>query len=324
MKIVIDAMGGDNGSPIIIKAIKEFKKTYTDVEIVAVGDKEQLKELNNVATVIPSKTVLDMECGVMDALRDKESSIFVAIEEVLKGADAIVSAGSTGAYLSLSTLKLKKIEGVLRPALITPVPTKIKGKEVVLLDIGASSENTAKELVQFGKMGVAYAKGLYNIKEPSMYLLSNGTEEGKGSSLYKETYELLKTNQYFKGNIEGREILSGNADIVVMDGFAGNVVLKTIEGTAKMISGLIKDAFTSSFMSKIGYLFSKKGFDEMKSVMDYKRVGGALLIGVNSLVIKAHGNSDDKAFYQAIKLAYNLAKNDTLNKIKESIKNEAN
>ena len=320
MKIVIDTMGGDNGSTAPVGGILKFLEEHNDVEIIAVGDENELTALNGKCKIIPSTSVLPMECSVMQSMRDKESSMYKAIDAVLtEKADAVVSCGSTGAFLSLNTLKIKKIDGVLRPALITPFPTKVKGKYVVLLDVGASNENKPEELAQFAKMGQAYCKAVYNNQNPNFYLISNGSEEGKGSPVGKEAYQLCKGYTGFKGYLEGRYVFNGDADVVVFEGYTGNVFLKGCEGLAKTMSGMIKDAFTSSFASKIGYLFAKKGFNSFRETMDYKKVGGALLIGVNTIAVKAHGNSTADSFYHAIDIAYKMALKDTVGQIKKEL-----
>lgn len=328
VKLVIDMMGGDNGTKATIEGVKIFLNEIKDCEVVVVGHLDALSELTNLenVTIVESKDIVPMECSVMQAMRMKDSSIYKAVDAVIKmNADGIVSAGSTSAFLSLTSLIIKKIDGVSRPALITPFPTRISNKYVVLLDCGASSENNANELYQFAKMGEAYYKVVYAKNDPNVYLISNGSEEGKGTPLYKEAYAMLKSDAYFKGYIEGRYVFNGDADVVVMDGFTGNVFLKTSEGMAKMMSGLMKEAFLYSPMTKLGYLFARKGFDKLKETMDYKKVGGALLLGVNTVAVKAHGNSTPDSFYHSMMIAYKLAKNKVVEQIKESLKtNEAN
>lgn len=321
VKIVVDMMGGDNGATPTIAAVKKFKEEHDDVEFIAVGDEKVLEPIKDIAKIIPSKSVAPMECSVMQAMRDKESSVYKAVSATIsEDADAVLSAGSTGAFLSLCTLIIKKLDGVDRPALITQFPTKIKGKYVVLLDVGASAENSANELYQFGKIGEAYYQAFYDKANPDVYLICNGTEEGKGNTLSKETYALLKKEKNFKGYMEGRDVFSGKADVVVFDGFTGNVFLKGSEGMAKMMGGLMKDAFLSSLSSKIGYLFAKKGLKGMLETMNYKRVGGALLIGINKVAVKAHGNADEESFYGSLNVAYTSAKKQTVQKIKENLK----
>ena len=323
IKIVVDMMGGDNGATPTIAAVKKFTAEHDDVLILAVGNEEALSELkgNEKVKIIPSKTVAPMECSVMQAMRDKESSVYLTVDSALKeNADAVLSAGSTGAFLSLCTLMIKKIEGVERPALITQFPTKIPGQYVVMLDVGASSENTPNELYQFAKIGETYFQSYYQKKNPNVYLLCNGTEEGKGNTLSKETYKLLKQEENFRGYIEARTIFSGDADVIVSDGFTGNIMLKSLEGMAKMMGGLIKESFLASLSSKIGYLFTKKSLNKRLELMNYKRVGGALLVGVNKVAIKAHGNADLESFYGSLKLAYDSAKSEVVKHIKENLK----
>lgn len=321
VKIVVDMMGGDNGATPTIAAVSKFLKDHDDVSIIAVGDEKVLEPIKDKVKIIPSTSVAPMECSVMQAMRDKESSVYKAVNACIsEDADAVLSAGSTGAFLSLCTLIIKKIDGVDRPALITQFPTKVKGKYCVLLDVGASSENSASELVQFAKIGEAYYQAFYEKKNPNVYLICNGTEEGKGNSLSKETYALLKGEENFKGYMEARDVLSGKADVVVFDGFTGNIFLKGSEGMAKMMGGLMKEAFTSSFRSKIGYLFARKGMKGMLETMNYKRVGGALLVGVNKVAVKAHGNADEESFYGSLNVAYTSAKKQTVQKIKENLK----
>ena len=321
VKIVVDMMGGDNGASASIAAVSKFLNDHGDVEFVCVGDEKTLEPLKEKVKIIPSTSVVPMECSVMQAMRDKESSVYKAVNATLsENADAVLSAGSTGAFLSLCTLIIKKIDGVDRPALITQFPTKIKGKYVVLLDVGASTENNANELFQFAKIGEAYYQAFYNTEHPNVYLICNGTEEGKGNSLSKETYALLKGQENFKGYMEARDVFTGKADVVVMDGFTGNIFLKGSEGMAKMMGGLMKDAFKSSLSSKIGYLFARKGIKGMLEIMNYKRVGGALLVGVNKVAVKAHGNADEESFYGSINVAYTSAKANSVERIKKNLK----
>lgn len=321
IKIVIDMMGGDNGIDATIDAVKRFLNEVPDAEIIAVGDKDKITGFSNRVTVVPSSFVVPMECSVLEAMRNKDSSIYKAVEAVKEyKADAIVSAGSTSAFLSLVTLIIKRVDGVDRPALITPFPTLKEGKNVVLLDVGASNVNTPTELFQFAKMGQAYYKAMYCKENPNVYLASNGSEEGKGSPVSKEAYELLKKEPGFEGNIEARYVLKGDADVVVFDGFTGNIFLKSSEGMAKMMSGLLKVSFTSSLSCKIGYLFAKKGIKQLKNKMDYKKVGGAFLIGVNTIPVKAHGNANAESFYYSMMIAYNLAKKNIVNEIKNNLK----
>ena len=325
MKIAVDAMGGDNGSKPIVEAIKDFKKENQDVEIVVFGKEEELFELSSIAKIVNAPEVVPMEAGALEVLRMKNSSMCKAISTMKEeNYDAVVSCGSTGGFLSAATLILKTIPGVKRSALVTAFPTKIKGKKVVVLDVGASNDNSAEELRQFAYMGKAYNEALFNTKEPKTYLLSNGAEEHKGSPLVKEAHKLLKEENFpgFMGNMEARDVLNGDADIIVADGFSGNVLLKGMEGVAKMFGNMIKSAFKQNLWTKLGYLHVRKGFKNISETMDYKSTGGAMLLGINGVVVKAHGNSDAFSFYSALKVAKSMVSYDVVNKIKESLTNE--
>ena len=325
MKIAIDAMGGDNGSKPIVDAIKEFLKENKDVEIIVFGKEEELQELAPLCRIINAPDVVPMEAGALEVLRMKNSSMCKAVSTMKEeGFDAVVSAGSTGGFLSAATLILKTIPGVKRSCLVTCFPTRIKGKKVVVLDVGANNENNAEELLQFAYMGRAYNQALFGTKEPRTYLLSNGAEEHKGSPLVKEAHKLLKEDNFpgFQGNMEARDILKGDADIIVADGFSGNVMLKGMEGIAKMMSGMIKSNFKKNLWTKLGYLHVRKGFKDMSETMDYKSTGGAMLLGINGVVVKAHGNSDAYSFKSALKVTKQMVDYQVVDKIKETFKNE--
>ena len=321
--IIVDTLGGDNGSAPIIEAIKSFLNDNNDCHIVAVGNKDELSSLEGKCEIVHAPDIVPMEAGPLEVMRMKNSSMYVAnllMKE--RKADAVVSCGSTGGFLSCATLMLKTAQNVKRAAFVAPFPTKIKGKKVVILDIGASNENSAEELAQFAVMGELYSKYIFNVENPKIYLLSNGTEEGKGSPSGKQAYKLLKDKPNFKGNIEARNALSGEADVVVCDGFTGNIFLKSSEGMAKMMSGMMKNMFKKNLWTKLGYLHVKGGIKEMTETMDYKSTGGAMLLGINGIVVKAHGNSDAYAFRCALNVARNLANENIVERISEGLKNE--
>ena len=325
MKIAVDAMGGDNGSKPIVQAVKEFLQENKDVEIVIFGKEEELQELSSICRIINAPDIVPMEAGALEVLRMKNSSMCKAISTMKEeGFDAVISAGSTGGFLSAATLILKAIPGVKRACLVTAFPTKIKGKKVVVLDVGANNENNAEELLQFAYMGKAYNQALFATKEPKTYLLSNGSEAHKGSPLVKQAHQLLLDNKFegFMGNMEARDVLNGDADILVCDGFSGNVLLKGMEGIAKMMSGMIKNNFKKNLWTKLGYLHVRKGFKDMSETMDYKSTGGAMLLGLNGVVVKAHGNSDAYSFKSALKVTKQMVDYQVVNNIKESLKNE--
>lgn len=322
IKIAIDAMGSDKGSSIVVEAVKKFLNDYKDVELTVYGKKEELVELEGLTKIVDCKDVMGMEDGALQIMRRKETSMIKAIEGAKNDdLDGVVSAGSTGAFLTASTIYLKLIEGLQRAALVSPFPTAGE-KSVIILDIGANNENIPEHLVQFAKMGKIFSKVYNDVKEPRVYLLSNGAEEKKGSPEVKEAHQLLKNSNFegFKGNIEARYILSGEADVVVTGGFAGNIVLKGTEGTAKLFGTLMKNAFKKNIFTKIGYLFARSGIKEMQEKMDYKSYGGAMLLGVNKVVVKGHGSSDARAFYHAIRVTYELIKKDMINKMKEELR----
>ena len=322
LRLVVDTMGGDNGSSVIVEAIKEFLKENNDVEIIAVGRKEELTGLEGLCRIEDARDVIPMDAGAFEVMHAKNSSMMVALK-LLKDEklDGIISSGSTGGFLSASTLTLKMIPGAKRAALVTAFPTKIKGKKVVILDIGANNENSPEELVQFAVIGKLYSQAVYGIQEPSVYLLNNGTEEEKGAPEVKEAHRLLKESNFpgFKGNIEARNALNGEADVIVADGYTGNIFLKASEGVAKMFGGFIKDMFKKNLWTKLGYLHVRGGMKELKETMDYKSVGGAMLLGINGVVVKAHGNSDAYSFKHALMVARQLAAANVVEKIKEGL-----
>jgi phosphate acyltransferase len=318
-KLVIDMMGSDLGSTMSKEAVRLFHASHPDCTLILVGKPAELGDMKDF-TIIPAEDVVSMEMGALEVLRKKDSSMVKAIEAVVsEKADGVVSAGSTGAFLSASTLILKKIPGVIRPALVTSFPNLKAGGFTTALDVGASNANTPEELAQFALMGSIYASKVNKIASPRVALLSNGSEEGKGSPEGKEAYELLKKDSRirFVGNLEGSQLLNDEADVVVTDGYSGNVMLKSIEGAAKGMSGLLKKAFKRNLWSKIGYLLTKKGLKEMKEALDPKKTGGALLLGINGVVVKAHGNSTPEAFKNAMELAYRLSEAKVVDALKE-------
>ena len=324
MKIAVDAMGGDLGSKVVVEAVKEFIKDYPNDKVIVFGKKEELEELSSLCRIEDAPDIVPMEAGALEVIRMNNSSMCKAITTMKnEHFDAIVSMGSTGGFLSAATLILKTIPGVKRSALVTAFPTKIKGKKVVVLDVGANNENSPEELLQFANMGKAYHQALFNTPDPKTYLLSNGAEEHKGSPLVKEAHKLLKENNFpgFMGNMEARDVLNGEADILVADGFSGNVLLKGMEGIAKMMSSMIKANFKKNLWTKLGYLHVRSGFKNMSETMDYKSTGGAMLLGINGVVIKAHGNSDAYSFKNALRVAHLMVSYDVVNKIKESLNN---
>ncbi|MCQ2797674.1 MAG: phosphate acyltransferase PlsX [Bacilli bacterium] len=325
IKIIVDMMGSDNGSAATKEGVRRFKKNHPDCELVLVGKLDELADMEGYEKIEANDTV-GMCAGAMEVLRKKDASMVKAVKAAADPemhADGVISAGGTGAFLSAATLILKKVPGVKRPCLVTAFPKLIdEGGYVTILDCGSSNENTPEELQQFAFMGSVYAQAVYGIEKPVVKLVANGTEDGKGSPVGKEAFALLKDDPKvnFQGNVEGNQLLTGAVDVAVCDGFTGNVLLKTTEGVAKMMGKEIKKAFTRNIFSKIGYLLSKKGFAEFTTKMNPKKTGGALLLGVNGVAVKAHGNSDGESFESALNVAYKLACNKVVEKLQEGFK----
>lgn len=327
--IAIDLMGSDLGYEELSNAVIQYLDKKKDVNVILFGQEKEIAPLfSNVDSsryrIVDCETVIPMEIKPLDFLRSKTSSLYKAIDSVKNGeADAVLTAGSTGGFVTGCSMLLRNIDGIPRSGLCTPFPTSKKGKGAVFIDVGANNVNTAEDLVGFAKMGRLYCQCVLNEENPSTYLMSNGTEEGKGTDEIVEAYHLLKEQNFpnFKGNAEARNLLDGEHDLVIAPGFVGNVYLKSTEGTAAMMNSLIKKSFKRNLLTKIGYLFSSKGFKEMKETMDYRRFGGAILLGVNGVAIKAHGNSNTYAFYMAIDVADRMVRNGIIDKIKKEFAN---
>jgi len=325
MRIAIDAMGGDFGPAPIIEGVARAleKKDFTPY---LVGKEKTIKELlpkkfHSRVRFINSEDVIGMHESATEALKRKESTIYKSIELLKSGeVDGVVSAGHSGASMSLATLRLGRIKGIKRPAIVTFMPT-VKKKYSLVLDVGANVDCDATNLYQFALMGEVYAKVVLNTSNPKIGLLSNGEEKSKGNSVTKETFLLLENLNNFIGNVEGGDIFKGDVDVIVMDGFIGNIVLKTSEGVADTIGKLIKEEIRNSgILQKIGALLLKPVFKGLKKATDYAEYGGAPLLGVNGCVIISHGKSNSKAIKNAIFQAMKYIENDVTNKIQESIK----
>jgi phosphate acyltransferase len=318
--IILDMMGADKGPAELVEGVKLFlARNPGEYRIVAVGKQEELQGLKGLAELVDAREIVPMEAGARDVLRLKDSSMMKAIDlyESLH-ADALISCGGTGAYLSAATLKLKLIPGIERAALIVPMPNAI-GKITNVLDIGASNENSAEHLVQFAEMGRLFNQAVYGNQEPRVYMLSNGTEDKKGSPEGKKAFEMLVAKNFpgFKGNIEGRETLNGDADVIVTDGFTGNIYLKSTEGIFKIMSNEIKKFFKRNLFSKLAYLLAKQGVEQMKHRWDYRTTGGSMLLGLNGVVVKGHGSSDALAFSYAIEMGKKLASANIIESMKK-------
>lgn len=304
VKIAIDAMGGDFGpEPIVKGCIAAFKKKlFTPILI---GRKSEILPLlpqryRDKILIVDCNDVISMNDHATDALKRKESSIYVAIELVKNGeADGVVSAGHSGATMTLATLRLGRLKGVSRPALVTLMPTKT-GRRSIVLDVGANVDSKPEHLVEFAVMGGCYAEDLLKIANPSIGLLANGEEASKGNEVTKAAFKLLQGYKGFKGNVEGSDIFNGSCDVITCDGFVGNLVLKASEGVASTISALIKDYIRKSPVAITGALLMRKVFKLLKKQIDYAEIGGAPLIGIKGCVIVGHGKSNSKAIENAI------------------------
>lgn len=327
--IAVDMMGSDLGPEELASGVVNYLHINPEVQFLCFGDESRLIYLRGLdrVKIVNTTQVVPMETDVLGFLRLKDSSMYKAIQAVKSGeAQGIVTAGSTGGFLTGSTLLLKNIPGVQRAGFCSPFPTIIKNKPVLILDIGASNQNTAEELVGFAKLGSIYSKLFFEVKNPKVQLLCNGVEEGKGLEETKGAYKILKelhSDEFdFQGNIEPRDVLNGDCDVVVTTGYPGNVFLKSTEGAAQMMGALMKKAFKKNLWTKIGYLFAKKGFDELKETMDYKKTGGAILLGINGVAVKTHGNSNAYFFYYSLDLVFRMVKSGIVQKIGESFKDE--
>lgn len=312
LTIAIDAMGGDFGpAPIIegtIQALREKK-----FKALIVGDPQQIKplipsEYLDRISFVESTDVLDMHEAATNALKRKETSIYKAVDLVRdKLADAVVSVGHSGATMSLATLRIGRLKGVLRPAIATIMPTAISGKLSLVLDVGANVDCKAEHLAQFAIMGEAYAKDILKVSRPKVGLLSNGEEESKGNEVSKEAYNLLRKLDSFVGNVEGNNVFDGSVDVIVCDGFVGNILLKTSEGVADSITKIIKQNIRRSPLAIAGAVLMRKVFGVLKKQVDYAEYGGAPLIGINGCAIIGHGKSNAKAVKNAIFQAINFS-----------------
>lgn len=328
MRIALDAMGGDYGPAITTEGAVEILNEEDDLEIILVGDEEILKrELSTKKYPVKrlhirhASQVVGMDEPTLTAIRRKrDSSIRRAIELVKnKEADAAVSAGHSGVAMAVSVFLLGVLENVDRPAIATIMPT-IK-KPFILIDAGANVDCTPQNLLQFALMGNAYCKTMFNIPSPRIALLSIGEEDTKGNILTKETFKLIKnTSLNFTGNIEGKDIFSGDADVVVCDGFIGNVVLKTSEGLAEVIIKMLRREISEVLTGKISYLFLKPALRNFKKKTDYAEYGGAPLLGINGTCIISHGRSSAKAIKNAVKVAAEFSQKRVYQVIAEDIK----
>ena len=298
MKVVVDAFGGDNAPLEIVEGALLALKKHKDLELILCGKEDKIKEILKGRTerieLVNADDVITNEDVPTEAIRHKPNSSLVVAYDILKTRDdviGLVSAGSTGAVLAGAIMKIGRIKGISRPALAPILPTK-KGSDVIIIDSGANIDCKPVNLLHFALMGSAYYSIIYNVKEPRVALLNNGVEEEKGNELAKETYPLLKNAPInFIGNKEGGDFMSGDVDVMVTDGFAGNALLKGTEGAVGAVISILKQSIKSHFLSKIGYLFMKQTFKDIKNRVDIlSKHGGSPLLGCKKLVVKNHGS----------------------------------
>jgi len=332
IRIAVDAMGGDHAPQVVVEGVVQYIKEYNthqNTKVVLVGkEKEINKILSKYATEDNRKRIevlnalenISMKEHFFSYWRKREkTSIKKALDLISKGnAHGMVSAGNTGAVMSIGKSVLGPLENVERPALAIMIPT-VKGSSL-LLDVGANVDSKPKNLVQSALMAKVFLENVHGKANPKIGLMSVGEEEAKGNELTKKTYNLLKSMDVnFIGNVEGGDVYLGNTDIIVTDGFTGNVTLKVTEGVIEVMLSMLKREIMASLLSKIGFFFLKSSFRRLKKKLDYAETGGALLLGVNGIVIIGHGGSNAKAIKNAVKLARNFVEEDVLQKISQEL-----
>ena len=333
MKIILDAMGGDHAPQAPVLGAIEAAKLYSS-QITLVGRGEEILNVlkqNGIDTlpqgveIANAEDVVDMHDDPANVIRKKPgSSMVVGLKMLAEGqGDAFISAGSTGALLTGATLIVKRVKGIRRAAMGPAMPNKAGGKTVIL-DCGANAECTPEFLLQFGLVGSLHAKATYGIENPRVGLLNNGTEESKGTPLQKEAYGLLQQASdkgliNFVGNVEARDVPLGAVDVIVCDGFAGNVLLKSIEGTAMFMGSLMSKMFKKNLLSRLAAALVMKDIKAFKKLLDYREIGGTQFLGIQKPVIKAHGSSDEVAFRNAIRQAEEAASHSFSQQLEESL-----
>ena len=328
--LAVDCMGGDHGPRVTLVACRRFLETHPDAKLLLVGLPDALSSFSHPrAQVVAASEVVAMDDPIEVALRrKKDSSMRVAIEQVKSGAaQAVVSAGNTGALMAIARYLLKTIDGIDRPAIAGRMPD-FKGGGTTMLDLGANVDCTPHHLLQFAVMGSALVSVLDNIESPTVGLLNIGEEDIKGNEVIKKTGELLRTaansgDLNFYGNVEGTDIYQGTVNLIVCDGFVGNVALKASEGLAHKISETLKNSFTHNIFTKIAAIFAYPVLSDFKDKVDHRRYNGAALLGLNGIVFKSHGSADDVAFGTALNRAYDAAHHNLLERVRSRIAHAA-
>ncbi len=328
--IAFDVMGSDNGLIPAVDAAIKLLGEQKGLKIIFVGDEKEIKSClhkkkynHDQVEIFNTTEVIDMKGDIMDIRRKKDSSMVKALELVRDNkADAVTTGGATAPFIAGCHFILGKIKGIERPGFMPVIPTIIKDKVTLLIDVGANLECDPEDIEKFAIMATAYSKSVRDVDSPKVALLNIGEEESKGFDMHKKAYKLLKGNKdlNFIGNIEPRYLTSGIADIIVSDGYSGNVALKSIEGIGKMLLTEIKSAITKTLWRKMAALRLKKAFKEVSVKFDYKNHAGAILLGAKKIAFKSHGSSDKKSFYATLRMTYEAIENDVLNKMTKALK----
>jgi glycerol-3-phosphate acyltransferase PlsX len=326
--LAVDAMGGDQAPEMVVQGLELAAERNPETRYLLVGREEALapllkryKRAAACCTIREAPDVVAMDSKPTAALRLRGSSMRVAIDAVASGeASGIVSAGNTGALMALAKIILKALPGIDRPALAAIMPSA-RG-DAVLLDVGANVASDARNLVQFAIMGDVFARAVLGLTAPSIGLLNVGAEELKGDERLRQAFDILRDSHLsdqFHGFVEGDDILSGTTDVVVTDGFTGNVALKTAEGAVKFVMQLLRQVFSASFTARIGYLLARAGLDRLREWIDPRRYNGAMMLGLNGIVVKSHGGTDARGFAHALDLARDMVANRCNDHIREGL-----
>lgn len=328
--LAVDCMGGDLGPSITLPACLQFLQEHPTAQLLLAGQLQALSHFSHPrAQIVEAQEVVEMHDSIEIALRRKKtSSMRIAIEQVRDGkAQAAISAGNTGALMAISRYVLKTLDGIDRPAIVGQMPN-VKGGGTTMLDLGANVDCSPEDLLQFAVMGSALVSVLHGIKNPSVGLLNVGEEDIKGNENIKKIGDLLRSaansgDLNFYGNVEGNDIFLGTTDLVVCDGFVGNVALKSIEGMAHMVSGFLKDSFSANIFTKIAGIIAYPVLSSFKKRVDHRRYNGAALLGLGGLVFKSHGSADALAFGTALNRAYDAASHDLLFQVQSKLTHAA-
>jgi phosphate acyltransferase len=326
--LAIDAMGGDRGPDVTVEGVAIAAERHPSARFLLVGDEARLapmlarsKRAAAVCTIRHAPEVIGNEIKPTAALRLRGASMRIAIDAVAEGeAAGVVSAGNTGALLALAVIVIKTLPGIGRPAMAAIAPSA-RG-DVVMLDLGANVQCDVRNLVEFAVMGDVFARTVLGLTAPSIGLLNVGSEEQKGDDQLRQAAEVLRAShigRHFHGFVEGHDIAAGTTDVVVTDGFTGNVALKTAEGALKLMSGLLREVFTSSLSSRLGYLLARPGLERLREWLDPRRYNGAVMLGLNGMVVKSHGGTDAEGFAHAIDVAVDMVVHRFNERIREGL-----